>query len=301
MDTYRPGQQKSLTLTGQQSGRQTGQQTEPRALVLIHGGGMVKGGKGTPRPVSVARDMAEIGFDVFVPSYTLGTNSWPQNLEDVSLAVQFVKNVRGPYTSVVLMGLSAGATLALLCGILRPRLVSAVVSMYGITSPADRTYTDTPTSTDKFRPGHIHQVVGSPRCVSCRSKDIKNHRDARCTDNKKNAHCIADVWIDISPVEQLRKSQVQVTGVAGDSSSALTLLPRFVLVHGDKDRIVNPNQAQLFSDAHKESVTRGNTSTVSVIRVPNGQHGFDLRMNRDGTLLDAEPDLRSSIVNALFS
>jgi len=245
---------------------------------------MVKGGKGEAREVSIARDMARVGFDVYVPSYTLGTNSWPQNLDDVTMAVQFVTRANGP--KVVLMGLSAGGTLALLCGIANPGLVSVVVSMYGITSPADRTYSDNP---DKFRPGHIHQVVGTSRCVSCRSRDVKHRRDERCSENR-NASCLADVWLDVSPVEQLRRQ-----GKMGASA-----LPRFVLVHGDKDGIVNPNQASLFSDAHA-SVMGGSSASspaVRVIRVPNGQHGFNLSKNRDGTPLEAT-DLRRSIVDAI--
>ena len=280
MDTYRLQRQPSAAAA-----------TPRRALVLVHGGGMVKGGKGEAREVSIAREMAQVGFDVFVPSYTLGANSWPQNLSDVTLAVQFVKSMVVPYAyaSVVLMGLSAGATLALLCGIARPELVSAVISMYGITSPADRTYTDAP---DTFRPGHIHTVVGTSRCVSCRSQDTKHHRDARCAGNR-NANCLADVWLDVSPVEQLARQSRLAWG-----------LPRFVLVHGDKDGIVNPNQAGLFAEAHAEAITHAGglepgRSTVHVIRIPNGQHGFNLRKNRDGTLLEIE-DLRRSILEALL-
>ena len=268
--------------------------TPRRALVLVHGGGMIKGGKGEAREVSIARDMARVGFDVYVPSYTLGENSWPQNLDDITLAVRYVK--KSDYgapgaNQVVLMGLSAGGTLALLCGIANPDVVSAVVSMYGITSPADRTYNEG----HKFRPGHMHRVVGTSRCVSCRSKKVKHRRDARCAGNK-NAHCLANVWLDVSPVEQLMRSRGKVNA---------SLLPRFVLVHGDKDGIVNPEQANLFSEAHalvtRGGITASTTPAVRVIRVPNGQHGFDLWKNRDGTPLETaiNTDLRRNILNSL--
>jgi esterase/lipase len=245
------------------------------ALVLVHGGGMIKGGKNELREVSIAQDMAMVGFDVFVPNYTLGTNSWPQNLADITLAIQFISS---KYEKIIVMGLSAGATLALLYGISNS-LASVIISMYGITSPEDRTYVDVP---DKFRPGHIHQVVGSARCISCREKNIKNHRAPICS-KTKNTHCLSDVWLDISPVDQLKQSTT-------------SYFPKFILIHGDKDTIVNPNQLDIFHNTYNNIGL--DPFRLSIIRVPNGQHGFDFKKNRDGSLLQIA-DLRQEILNNL--
>ena len=245
-------------------------------VVLIHGGGMIKGGKNEPREVSIAHDMAEVGFDVYVPSYTIGANSWPQNLADITLAIEFISS---GYKKIIVMGLSAGATLALLYGISVNTLASVIISMYGITSPEDRTYVDLP---DKFRPGHIHQVVGTARCVSCREKKIKNHRSPICS-KTKNTHCLSNVWLDISPVEQLKLRQ-----------PINPHFPKFILVHGNKDAIVNPNQVDIFHDTYLN--LNIDPSQLSIIHVLNGQHGFDFKKNRDGTLLQIQ-DLRQEILN----
>jgi hypothetical protein len=148
------------------------------------------------------------------------------------------------------MGLSAGATLALLYGISNS-LASVIISMYGITSPEDRTYVDVP---DKFRPGHIHQVVGSARCISCREKNIKNHRAPRCS-KTKNTHCLSDVWLDISPVAQLKQSTT-------------LRFPKFILIHGDKDTIVNPNQLDIFHDTYN-NIDRACKARLDLFNLPS--------------------------------
>lgn len=269
-----------------------------KAIVLVHGGGGVKRSKSSPREVEVANDLAKKGFIVGVPDYKLGKNSYPDSLYNIINAVQYIRKEYN-ITHISIMGLSFGATLACLEGLLSwiclpeeyklykddkgveiPANVINVISFYGIMNPLSRTYieekksatsgiTHTPGS---FRPGHLPEVLGISRCVSCKDKESSYGKvEGVCDEEDRKLHCVAKRWLDISPVYYL------TMGVLPSDY----ILPNFIIVHGERDTIVNKEQAdEMIMALKRKSVSH------SFIRVKNGKHGFSFSKNNDETSLD---------------
>lgn len=246
-----------------------------KGIVLVHGGGLVKGSKSSEREVSITLDFISKGYYVFSINYELGFNSYPESMKNLLDAINYIKlNYKDLKLSII--GLSAGSTLVLTT-VLKNNLSNTfdnVISMYAITSPLDRTYINTTEKhkSGEFRSGHMPEVLGTSRCISCKSK-VPNTKDTRyCQDtdtHKQSFHCVANIWKDISPVENITKD---------------TKISNIILVHGEKDTIVNPEQPKIFKDKIKE-ILPSSYNNVNIIMVPEGQHGFDFSKNRDSTPL----------------
>ncbi len=123
------------------------------AVVLIHGGGWVKGDKAEPRQTQIAATLTRRGFAVFSINYRLTQFSgeilksqpvrscWPECLDDCRAAVRFVRQGaerwRVDPRRIALFGLSAGAHLAMLAAVTAYRendlssAVSSVIEFYG--------------------------------------------------------------------------------------------------------------------------------------------------------------------------
>jgi acetyl esterase/lipase len=109
------------------------------ALLAIHGGGW-RGGSRADYGRSVA-ELATHGIVVVAIDYQLsrpGRPSWPDNLEDVQHALQWVRERASELgidrERIAVMGASAGGHLALMLGLTAPaREVSAVIDFYGPT------------------------------------------------------------------------------------------------------------------------------------------------------------------------
>jgi acetyl esterase/lipase len=104
------------------------------AVLLIHGGGWVKGDKADKRGVSIATDLAGAGYLVFAINYKLTERtgapshgipmvsipSWPQNLYDCKSALRYMRKEAASLgidpDRIAVMGESAGGHLALLLG-----------------------------------------------------------------------------------------------------------------------------------------------------------------------------------------
>jgi acetyl esterase/lipase len=84
-------------------------------VILLYGGGYTGGNKIDVRPAATA--LADLGFNVVCPNYTLATSaspSFPKPVADVLNCVRWVRGpgaVRGLSPTVVVAGYSAGATI----------------------------------------------------------------------------------------------------------------------------------------------------------------------------------------------
>jgi acetyl esterase/lipase len=121
--------------------------TSKRTLILyIHGGSFCTGDKASPRSLSICPDLAEAGYAVASVNYKLSTgtegddrwDAWPQNLADCRQAWAFMSEQASRWNldedRFVLMGSSAGATLALLlaCALgQNENSPAALINLYG--------------------------------------------------------------------------------------------------------------------------------------------------------------------------
>jgi acetyl esterase/lipase len=103
-------------------------QSAPRktALLFVHGGGFREGDKS--QLGGIAKLYAEGGFTSATMNYRLApAHPYPAAVDDVKAAVQWLKANAGA-AKVVVIGYSAGGTLALSAGFARDTAVAAIVS-----------------------------------------------------------------------------------------------------------------------------------------------------------------------------
>lgn len=114
-------------------------------VLYIHGGSFYRGDKASERSLSICKDLAAAGYAAFSVNYKLseGTehdprwSAWPQNLEDCRAAWSFLKNNAEQHgvdkNRLLIMGTSAGATLALLLafGLTLEERPKALINLYG--------------------------------------------------------------------------------------------------------------------------------------------------------------------------
>ena len=93
--------------------------TERPAVVFVHGGGWFRGGKSLFR--NEATQIAQMGWVTFSIDYDLDPPRWPAELNDVMMAVKWVRDNAARFgvdpTSIGLVGSSAGGNLAALAGV----------------------------------------------------------------------------------------------------------------------------------------------------------------------------------------
>lgn len=269
LDIYKPSEEKSKN----------------KCIVICHGGGGVKRDKNSEREVEMAIRLVKNGYTVLIHDYQLGKNSFPNNVYQTINAVQYARQFY--HDDVMIMGLSFGATLAALEGLLywiclpnefniyeKKANVSKVFYFYGISSPLDRTYIEGDKS-GEFRPGHMSTVVGTKKCVSCKDKDIPHEKDLNyCQEPDRKLHCVAKAWKDITLLTYLSDGFVFPPEY---------VKPIFVLVHGQEDGVVNKEQTDNLDKALNKK-----GFNVIIKRVKNGKHGFGFTHNKDGSLLDSD-------------
>ncbi len=98
------------------------------AILMLHGGGWVEGG---PEQFEVlAPRLCRRGMVVAAARYRLGAaGRWPNQLDDVLLAVDRVLAMQIDPTRLALWGHSAGGQLALMAGLTRPQAFCGVVAV----------------------------------------------------------------------------------------------------------------------------------------------------------------------------
>jgi acetyl esterase/lipase len=255
-----------------------------KCIIIIHGGGLIKGSKNNDREVEMAVDLAYNGYNIFIPEYTLGKNSFEQNTKDVLASINYMKN-KFKCDKIDILGLSAGSTLVLLTAIYNNITddVSNLILFYGISDPLTRFYTETTTKKEQgdFRPGHLTEVLGTKMCVSCKS-DISHFKDKNLCqdkpDKKITYHCVADIWKKYSPIRNINNE---------------TILPKIILIHGKKDKIVNHEQSENLYNYLKSL-----NKNINFISIDNGSHGFNFYSNKNDELL-LNKNLLKNILNII--
>ena len=190
------------------------------AVVIIHGGGWVKGDKGREREFVSGTALAEAGYVAISINYELTPGKrWPNNLQDCKNAVRWLrKNAKKldiDESKIGVIGGSAGGHLALMLAYTgdHPKLssdslypgvsdkVSACIDMYGITNLMTR---------------KVAMKDGTP------TDELKSHRlfrESREEDPEK--------WKIASPVNH----------VSEDS-------PPTLIFHGTRDKVVDRDQSK---------------------------------------------------------
>jgi acetyl esterase/lipase len=124
------------------SGRDT---VHTKLMILIHGGAWIRGDKADFAPYMGELQRRFPGYAFATLNYRLfnnGANKFPAQENDVKAAMEFLMNKRPEYKysdQVILLGLSAGAHLALLQGYKYSNIVTpkAIISFFGPTDFTD--------------------------------------------------------------------------------------------------------------------------------------------------------------------
>lgn len=191
-----------------------------RPVVLaIHGGGW-RGGSKTGYGREIAR-LAEYGCIVVAPDYQLsrpGVPSWPENLEDLREAVRWVRRHAADYGAdpdrIAALGASAGAHLAILLG----------------TNP-------------EVSAGRPSGADGGRRRYLARVQAVVAFYGP--TDLRSVLHQSPSAWIPValllggSPAEMPQRYEA-----ASPASHVSEDDPPMLLIYGQADRLVPPDQAQ---------------------------------------------------------
>ena len=229
------------------------------AVVIIHGGGWVKGDKGRKREFVTGTTLAKAGYLAISVNYeTRKEKRWPGNLHDCKNAVRWLrknsKELGVDSSKIGVIGGSAGGHLALMVAYTgdHPKLspedlypgvsdkVSACVDMYGITNLLTRKVTD---------------KKGNP------TDELKEHRLF-----KKDREKGVAMWRNASPVNHI------------DENSPPTLI-----FHGTRDTTVDRDQSK---ELHAALQKAGVDSDLRLIK--NAGHAWPLKTK--------DFDLRSDVV-----
>ena len=229
------------------------------AVVIIHGGGWVKGDKARKREFVTGTTLVKAGYVAISINYqTRKGKRWPGNLRDCKNAVRWLRKnseklgVDGSKIGVI--GGSAGGHLALMVAYTgdHPKLsteelypgisdkVSACVDMYGITNLLTRKVTD-----DEGKP----------------TDELKEHRLF-----KKDRVDGMAMWRNASPVNHINESS-----------------PPTLIFHGTRDTTVDRDQSK---ELHAALTKAGVDSTLRLIE--GAGHAWPLKTK--------DFDLRSEVV-----
>ncbi len=210
---------------------------KPRAaVVMIHGGGWTSFDKSTMQ--GLGKFLARQGFLAVSVDYRLlrdSQNRWPAQLDDVQMAVRWLRAHAGKYNidpgHIGAFGHSAGAQLAALLGMMDTRdnsdaalakYSSRVQAVVDVSGPADFTRDHDPEGD-----AHLADFFGGDYTKA------------------------ADVWRDASPVDHVAKSDAP-----------------FLIIHGTRDDSVPIAQAQELYEKLQEAHV-----PVTFVKVDDG-HTF---------------------------
>ena len=222
-------------------------------VVYLHGGGWVGGDKASADDVALIAPLVEHGFAVVSANYRLATEAhFPAQLDDARAALAWVRANATRYgldsARLGAFGVSAGAHLAVLLGIVEgPTVVRSVVDWAGPVDLVDvradmsdrrcvGTYIDPDDPTSFWA-----QLVGGPVASMTAA--------AHATDPRAYLHA-ADI--------------------SGDNSGN-GALPRFLVVHGDRDCTVPVQQSERLVDALRAAGSDAVTFDV----VPGAGHAHE--------------------------
>jgi len=211
------------------------------ALLLVHGGGWVGGDRTQFHPF--AHWYAERGYVVFSASYRLvkdGENTWPAQLDDVQLAVRWVRHNAAKYgiapDRVAAMGGSAGGHLVAMLA-LRDIRTTRGVELADVSSRVDAVI-------NWMGPSDLTTTL-----PILQGFDVDKLRDNLLGDSEEK---VPEVAKDASPLHWVHANA-----------------PPMMVIHGKKDAIVPFEQSERLVEAMRKA---GNE--VEFLPLENDGHGI---------------------------
>jgi acetyl esterase/lipase len=231
------------------------------AVLALHGGGWRGGNKAEYGRTAAA--LAEKGYVVVAADYALskpGTPSWPANLDDVRDAVRWVRRHASDLgvdpDRIAVMGASAGGHLAALLGTLPDAAGDAAA---GVSSRVGAVI-------DFYGPADLAALLDeSPRAKTSLTLFLGGGPRDRDRD-------MAGRYEAASPLSH----------VSADD-------PPMLLIHGEDDRIVPPDQSRRLAAALAAAGVPGR-----LVEVAGARHGFDFRAGSRDLLPDILAFLESA-------
>ncbi|MEP4078365.1 alpha/beta fold hydrolase [Haloferula sp.] len=221
------------------------------AVVIIHGGGWVKGDKNREREYVTGTSLAKAGYVCISINYeTRSGKRWPNNLHDCKNAVRWLRvnaeKLKVDPDRIGVIGGSAGGHLALMVAYTGDQSryspegpypgvsdkVGACVDMYGITNLLTR---------------KVAQEDGTP------TEELKEHRLFSGSREKYPAK-----WRNASPVSHVSKDS-----------------PPTLIYHGTADEVVDRDQSK---ELHRALQAAGAESTLRMI--PGAGHAWPLKTSK---------------------
>ena len=217
-------------------------------VVFIHGGRWYRNDKSQIELYGRVQALTRAGFVIAAINHTYSSDAlWPRQLEDVSAAIEFVKNEAPRYgydgNRIGLWGQSSGAHLALMATLTLDETgtspIDALIAWYGPTDlfhiRQDRIEDDVPGENERFKePSPETLLLGVP------IEDAKAQAD------------------EASPVTLAKNLPADVH------------LPPILLVHGDNDFVISPLQTKrLYDELQRSSAA----AKLELRLVPGAGHG----------------------------
>lgn len=220
-------------------------------VVFVPGGGFFSSNK--DKFIQQRLAIAESGYVVASIEYRVAPRSiFPAPLEDVKSAIRFLRANSEKYNidknKIAVMGNSAGGYLAAFTGVTngvskfdkgdnlnQSSIVQAAIDIYGL-SDLNQIANGYPEEIQK-----LHESEGSPEALWVNGPSLNgDHNDD-----------VGEKFSEANPITYIDKD-----------------LPPFLLMHGDEDKLVSPDQTKIL---HEALIKAGANSTRYVVK--GGQHG----------------------------
>ena len=208
------------------------------AVVFIHGGGWESGSK--DKPPSLVTDLARAGFVSISINYRLlPKHKWPAQIHDCKTAIRWLRLSGGQYgideNKIGVWGVSAGGHLAALLG-----TSGGVWELEGLPDNVRAPSSAVQAVVDLFGPTDLVKLV--------------NLRKQRMAANLKVDNSMRG---GLSPEEKLIGGSVIERAAVAKQASPLTYVtkddPPFLIIHGEDDVTVFPDQSLMLESALKKA------------------------------------------------
>ena len=239
------------------------------AVVLLHGGGWIRGDKRQAREIEIGTTLAENGFVAASVNYDMTpAGKYPANLKDCKNAVRFLransKQLGIDPNRIAVSGGSAGGHLALMVGYTAddPSLspsspypgvsdrVQAVVDMYGVADIPNRRKTDAQ--------GNPTELIGMDKLILTVFGDEETAKAA-------------------SPINHVSKD-----------------VPPTLILQGRRDQSVDHDQSINLAEALKKA-----GASVELVILENAGHSFSFKYSKAKSKTPLERDIGPEVMSFL--
>ena len=233
------------------------------AVVMIHGGSWRGGSKSSPREINICQNLARMGFVAASIEYRLvkgDVPAWPVNLQDCKNAVKYLRSNAEKYQilpeKIGVIGSSAGGHLAVMLALTAKNL--------------------------PFEPAAPYPGVSSE--VAC-CINMYGPMSLRETQKTPKASFYKMLGCSYEGNEEKWKGAVPLEHIANAACP-------FLSVHGEADKVVSVQQAQILHDALTK---QGSTSEILI--VPGMGHQFSMEYTKNFEKLP--PNVRQVMLSFL--